>query len=72
MPRGNKKGSVRGTYRNNDSKERAIALLGFFKKKIEKGVFDVEVADWWSQGFGNSATLRIDISTENFEDLPDS
>lgn len=73
MPRGVKKGTVRGKYfRNNNVKERAIALLDFFRFQIENGNFDVEVADWWSQGFGNGATLRIDINAQNYEDLPNS
>lgn len=73
MTRGVKKGTVRGKYfRNNNVKERAISLLKFFQKKIETDVFDVELADWWYQGFGNGATLRIDINAQNHEDLPNS
>lgn len=73
MPRGNKKGSVRGEYRRNSNvKERAIALLDFFRFQIERGNFDVEVADWWNNGFGNGATLRIDIESKSSEYLPDS
>ena len=62
------------TY-DQQRKIRALALIKMFKSRIEKDVFKVEVADWWSSGMGGGVTLRIDIRTDdldNLDDLPTS
>ena len=59
-------------YRKNHmtQEEKALALLRLFIKKIKNGQFDVETASWW-QGMGKSATLRIDVISDNYEEYDD-
>ena len=60
---GSKPGISRGKYRttpsDDENRDRAIALLKMFQKRIENGSAVVEIADWWSAN--GISTLRIDI-----------
>lgn len=64
-----KKGSM---HRNMDetAKEQALLLLKAFEKKIKSGKLSVETASYW-QGMGKSATLRIDVSADSYEEYDD-
>lgn len=53
----------------NEKKKRALALIGLFKRRIEQGLFDVEMANWWSAGSPDKVILRIDANVNNLEDL---
>ena len=46
---------------NTTSKNRALAILQFFQKRIKSGEFTVESAGWWKESKGDGATLRIDV-----------
>lgn len=62
---------INNKKRNDRNTERAIVIMEFFKKRIEDGTFDVDVASWYPTNNGTGISLNIDLITNVYVKLDD-
>ena len=55
--------------KNKGNRERAIAILGYFKSRIKTREFFVTKAEWYVSDDGNTVNLNIDANVQYSEDL---